>query len=106
MLNLWMAIGLFLLLLSGVRLLLSKNVIRKIIGFSLLSHAANLLLVTSGVSGTHTRPQGNPAMAGFTSYENMSDPLPQAFVLTAIVIGFALTGFLVIYHLLLERETK
>ncbi|NOQ65570.1 MAG: cation:proton antiporter [Methyloprofundus sp.] len=76
---------------SAIFLLLQKRLLQIIIGISLLGHATNLLIfVTSGLHGT-TLPiiakgaEILPATA--------VDPLPQALVLTAIVIGLALFGF-------------
>lgn len=72
----------------GTWLLLQRRLSRIIIGVGLLGHAGNLLLVVSG-GRRGTAPligEGDPA--GF------SDPLPQALALTAIVITFGITLFL------------
>lgn len=72
---------------AGVYLVMQRGVVRLALGFVLLGHAANVLLVTAG--GTARR--GVPfAGAGGTP----ADPLPQAFALTAIVIGFGVTAFI------------
>ncbi len=68
-------------------LLLQRGIVRVILGFVALGHAVNVLLVLSGGSSRRGAPiagaAGTPA-----------DPLPQAFVLTAIVIAFGITAFL------------
>ena len=69
----------------GVYLLLEKSVTRIIIGILLLGNATNLLLLS--LSG----PPGAPPIAGSGT---SSDPLPQALILTAIVITFAVSAFL------------
>ncbi len=73
----------------GVYLLLQRTLTRIIIGLALLAHAANLLVVIAG---------GGPGVAPFvdriTGAEVAADPLPQALALTAIVIAFAVTSFL------------
>jgi multicomponent Na+:H+ antiporter subunit C len=69
----------------GVYLLLERSVTRIIIGILLLGNATNLLLLA--LAG----PPGAPPIAG--SGES-SDPLPQALILTAIVITFAVSAFL------------
>lgn len=69
----------------GVYLLLEKSVTRIILGILLIGNATNLLLLA--LSG----PPGAPPIAG--SGES-SDPLPQALILTAIVITFAVSAFL------------
>ena len=71
---------------TGVYLLLEKSVTRIIIGFLLIGNATNLLLLS--LSG----PPGGPPIAG--NGRPSSDPLPQALILTAIVIAFAVSAFL------------
>ncbi|MGD7046270.1 Na(+)/H(+) antiporter subunit C [Jeotgalibacillus proteolyticus] len=75
---------------SAVYLMLSKSLLRIIIGTGLLSHGAHLLLLT--MSGLKTGAA--PVLAdNVTSY---TDPLPQALVLTAIVISFGVTAFFLV----------
>ena len=69
----------------GVYLLLEKSVTRIILGVLLIGNATNLLLLT--LAG----PPGAPPIAGAG---RSSDPLPQALILTAIVITFAVSAFL------------
>jgi len=71
----------------GTYLVLQRKLSRIIIGVGLLGHGANLLLVTSGRSGA-------AAIIGTAPPSSFSDPLAQALVLTAIVITFAATAFL------------
>lgn len=71
---------------GGVYLLLQRSMVRTVFGISLLSHAANLVLLSAGVSAWRGEP-----LLDRTSSQLMADPLPQAFVLTAIVITFAVT---------------
>jgi multicomponent Na+:H+ antiporter subunit C len=75
----------------GVYLLLRRSLVKLVIGLVLLGHAANLLIMAAaGI--THGRPPlvADGAVALFPPY---ADPLPQALVLTAIVIGFGLQAF-------------
>ncbi|HHY61049.1 MAG TPA: Na(+)/H(+) antiporter subunit C [Clostridia bacterium] len=74
----------------GVYLVLSKSLLRIILGTSVISHGANLLIITMG--GLKT---GGPALLGEKTTVFM-DPLPQALILTAIVINFAMTAFLMV----------
>ena len=74
-----------LLFAAGVWLLLSRDWLRTVIGISLLGHAVNLILLSSAGS-------------------ELNDPLPQALVLTAIVIGFGLQAFLLILGTLYFRR--
>ena len=71
---------------GGVYLLLQRQMLRVILGFVLLAHAANLVLMAAGGTSRRTEPFGTPA-----DLSTVADPLPQAFVLTAIVIAFAIT---------------
>lgn len=71
----------------GAYLLLDRKLTRVVIGVGLLGHGVNLLLVLGGGEG------GEPAFAGGDP-ERFTDPLPQAFALTAIVITFGVVAFL------------
>lgn len=74
---------------GGVYLLVQRGMVRVVFGLGLISHAVNLLLLTTGVSAWRSEPLtqfNDPAVA--------ADPLPQAFVLTAIVITLAVTVFM------------
>ncbi|WP_249523379.1 Na(+)/H(+) antiporter subunit C [Modestobacter marinus] len=73
---------------AGVYLLLDRSLTRVILGFILLGNATNLLLLSA--SG----PAALAPVFGYAEAEEMSDPLPQALVLTAIVITFGVTAFL------------
>lgn len=84
------AIAVGILVAAGVYLLLQRGLIRVIIGFVLLGHAANVLLVAAG----GMRLRAAPLLGGGRDPEDMADPLPQAFVLTAIVITFGITVYL------------
>jgi len=70
----------------GVYLLLERSMTRVLLGFLLLGNATNLLiLIVSGPSG---------AAAFYGEEDATADPLPQAFILTAIVITFGVSAFL------------
>jgi multicomponent Na+:H+ antiporter subunit C len=71
----------------GTYLVLQRKLSRVIIGLGLLTHGANILLITSG-------RRGDPPVIGEGKASGFSDPVPQAFALTAIVITFAVTMFL------------
>ncbi len=74
---------------AGVYLMLQRTLSRIILGLALLGHAANLLLMVVG--GRAGRP---PIIGGFAEGDAVADPLPQALALTAIVISFGITAFL------------
>lgn len=75
---------------SGIYLMLRKRSFPLILGLSLLSYAVNLFIFAAGRLAPGLPPIINKAQAGYT------DPLPQALVLTAIVISFGMTAVLVI----------
>lgn len=77
---------------SGVYLLLRARTFPVVMGLTLLSYAVNLFLFAMG--RLHS---GVPAV--IRDGARYTDPLPQALVLTAIVIGFAMTAFVVVLAL-------
>ncbi|TKJ18124.1 NADH-quinone oxidoreductase subunit K [Blastococcus sp. CCUG 61487] len=83
------AIAVGVLVAGGVYLVLQRGLLRVVLGFILLGHAVNVLLVAAG--GLDRR--GVP-LIGQSDPSTTADPLPQAFVLTAVVITFAVTVYL------------
>jgi multicomponent Na+:H+ antiporter subunit C len=73
---------------SGVYLLLARSLSRALLGIILVSNGANVLFLVAGGRA------GRAPIVGLNPEEQMSDPLPQAMVLTAIVITLAMTGFI------------
>ena len=73
---------------SGVFLLLKPDLFRVVGGLVLVSNAANLTLMASGVS------LGRAPILPAGEEEDLADPLVQAMTLTALVIGFAVTAVL------------
>lgn len=73
---------------AGAYLLLDRSLTRVLLGFLLLGNATNVLLLSA--SG----PPGEPPIVGAGDPGEMSDPLPQALILTAIVITFGISAFL------------
>ncbi|RUQ96894.1 sodium:proton antiporter [Labedella endophytica] len=84
-----LAISAGLLVCGAVYLLQRRELLRVILGFVLLGHAVNLILMAAGGSSARLAPFGT-----FDDTTGVGDPLPQAFVLTAIVIAFSITIFL------------
>lgn len=72
---------------TAVVLVLQRGLVRTALGLLLLGHAVNVLLVLSGGSSRRGVPFVGHAGAA-------ADPLPQAFALTAIVISFGITAFI------------
>lgn len=82
---------------GGLYLMMRRNLVQLIIGLGLLSHGANLLIFTAG----GLRKGGAPILAeGEKSFAVLpADPVPQALILTAIVISFAVTAFALVLFL-------
>jgi multicomponent Na+:H+ antiporter subunit C len=74
---------------AGLFLMMDRDMIRLVIGLSLLGNAANLLIFTA--AGL-TRG-GVPLVSDGVRAADQADPLPQALILTAIVIGFGVQAF-------------
>mgnify|MGYP003454674828 FL=1 len=80
---------------SGVWLLLRPRTFQVLMGLSLLSYAVNLFIFAMGSLLLDREPIVQPGLV--PNLQNYTDPLPQALVLTAIVIGFATSAlFLVV----------
>lgn len=78
----------------GIYLILRRSLVKVILGLAFLGHAANLLIFTIGriTKGKAAFvPEGS-----LSPFEPFADPIPQALILTAIVIGFGVQAFLIV----------
>jgi len=94
---------------GGIYLLLSRNLVRMLFGFIMLSNAVNLVIFAAG-DLTHTQPALIPA-GQVVPPAAVANALPQALILTAIVIGFALLVFMFVlfyrsYEVLGTADTR
>jgi multicomponent K+:H+ antiporter subunit C len=100
--NLLMAVGIGTLIGCGIWMLLRARTFDAVLGLTLLSYGVNLFLFAMGGLKVGAPPiLGN----GSAAPADMADPLPQALVLTAIVIGFAMTALLLALALRIRAET-
>ncbi len=87
----------------SIYMFLRRSVVKLVLGILFLSHATNLLLfVTGGLRS------GEPAFVpddGLVDPALISDPLPQALILTALVIGFGVTAFSLVLVYRFHKET-
>jgi multicomponent K+:H+ antiporter subunit C len=101
--TLLLAIAIGVLAGTGVWLMLRARSFELIVGLTLLSNAVNLFIFAMGRLRVGAEPiidaAREPTLANYT------DPLPQALVLTAIVIGFAMTALLLVIALRARMET-
>jgi len=86
--NIVLVVTIGVLFAAGVYLLLERSLSRVLIGVILIGNGANLLFLVAGGAA------GRPPIVGEEPEGRMSDPLPQAMVLTAIVITLGMTAFL------------
>lgn len=89
----WLALVVAVLYAAGVYMMLRRSVVKLLIGIALLSHASNLLVFSAAGVGSGRPPLVSDAgpLPGPTA-----DPLPQALVLTAVVIGFGVLAFAIV----------
>ena len=106
-----MSIAIGFMFACGTFLMLRRSILRLIVGIVLLSHGVNLLLFTMG--GLKKSPfLGNPEPAipvlspdpGPIDASLFADPLVQALILTAIVISFGVTAFLLVAGYRAQQE--
>lgn len=97
----FLAVAIGSVLAAGIYLALSRALLRIMVGISLIGAGANLMLFVSGRLG------GSPPVieSGAEALVGGTNPLPQALVLTAIVIGFALTCLSLIIALAVRQTS-
>jgi multicomponent Na+:H+ antiporter subunit C len=91
------------LITGGCYLLLQRRLLRAVVGLSILSQGVNLVIFTAGKVQS-----SKPAFIqeGASVLEKLTvDPLPQALILTAIVIGFAMVAFFVVLTYRVYQES-
>lgn len=100
--NILMAIIIGILYATGLYMMLRRSIVKLVIGLGLLSNAANLLIFSAAGLRRGTPPliPSGETQPG----TNIADPLPQALILTAIVISFGVLAFaLVLIHRVHEQ---
>jgi multicomponent Na+:H+ antiporter subunit C len=102
-------IGFILILIGFWGLLSQKNIIKIIVSFTILETGINILIVALGWIKGRTAPiidDSVEQMANHNVLNTIVDPVPQALVLTAIVIGFGVTALLLAYAMKLFRAKR
>jgi multicomponent Na+:H+ antiporter subunit C len=88
---------------AGLYMLMRRSIVKLIIGLGLMGHAANLLIFTVG-----RLTRGSPPLIASGATQPVApyaDPLPQALILTAIVIGFGVQAFALVLIRRAYQET-
>jgi len=97
----------FLLILVGIwGILTRKNIIKIVIGFSVFDTGLHMVMVGVGYVKGGTAPILDGAIAPGTALTSIVDPVPQALVLTAIVIGLGVTALMLAYVVRLFEYRK
>jgi len=102
-------IGFLLILVGFWGVLTQKNIIKIVVGFTILNTGINILMVSLGYVKGKTAPIINGAVAQTGNHDvsaSVVDPVPQALVLTAIVIGFGVTALMLAYAMKLYNAKK
>ena len=100
--GLMLSLGLAVIVAAGVLLVLSRDMVRLVVGLAMLGGVANMAVFLAGKPGSLVPPviaAGETALSGAAA-----NPLPQALALTAIVIGFALLCFALVLVARLARH--
>jgi len=96
--------GSMLIIIGFYAILVKDNLIKMIIGFSLANTGLHIIMVSLGFLKNRTAPILDPQQTELNLLNNILDPVPQALVLTAIVIGFAVTALLLVVALKLHDK--
>jgi multicomponent Na+:H+ antiporter subunit C len=97
----------FILLLTGLWGIISqKNILKIIISFSIIDTSIHLILVSIGYIKNRTAPIIDGPVTRADAAQQVTDPVPQALVLTAIVIGVGITALMLSYALKLYEKNK
>ena len=92
-----MATGFMLILIGLYGALTNRNIMRMIVSFTIANTGVNLVLVAVGYMRGRTAPILDEAVPVGEAAARIIDPVPQALVLTAIVIGLGITALMLAY---------
>lgn len=99
-------LGILLILIGLWGIITRKNILRIIISFSLFDTGTHIVIVAVGYIRNRTAPILDTLALQQDTASKIVDPLPQALVLTAIVIGLGVTALLLVYALKLHETKK
>ncbi len=98
--------GFALLLIGMWGMLTQKNIIRMIIGFSLIDTGVHMIMVSIGYLSGGTAPIIDATVNRATALQDVVDPVPSALVLTAIVIGLGITAVMLAFAVQIHDKKK
>jgi len=98
--------GFGLMLIGMWGMLVRKNIIRMIVGFSLIDTGVHMIMVSLGYIRGGTAPIIDGSVDRATALTRVVDPIPSALVLTAIVIGLGITAVMLAYAVQIHTHKK
>lgn len=101
-----MVTGFALVLVGFWGMLTHRNILRIIIGFSLIDTGLHLVMVATGYVTGGTAPIIDKALAASDATARSVDPIPSALVVTAIVIGFSVTAVMLAFAIRIHDAKK
>jgi multicomponent Na+:H+ antiporter subunit C len=101
-----MATGFLLILIGAWGALTNRNLLRMIIAFTIADSGVNLVIVAVGYMRGRTAPIIDSAVSAAAAVQRIIDPVPQALVLTAIVIGVGVTALMLAYAYRLYAQKR
>ena len=104
--NITLVIGILVILIGLWGLLTQKNLIKIVIGFALFDTGIHIVMVSIGYVKSRTAPILDNAIDISNAANIVVDPVPQALVLTAIVIGLGITALMLTYVLKMYQKKK
>lgn len=104
--NISLAVGIVVILIGLWGLLTQKNLIKIVIGFVLFDTGIHIVMVSIGYIKGRTAPILDSAVDINNASNIVVDPIPQALVLTAIVIGLGITALMLSYVLKMYQKRK
>ncbi len=100
-----MVTGFILILIGLYGALINQNILRMIVAFSVANTGVNMVLIAVGYMHGRTAPILDSAVPVAEASARIIDPVPQALVLTAIVIGLGITSLMLAYAYKLYETT-
>ena len=107
MVYLAMLTGFALILIGAYGALMNRNLLRMIVAFTIADTGVNIVIVAVGYLRGRTAPILDQAVTAVDAVQRIIDPVPQALVLTAIVIGVGVTALMLayVYRLALHKRS-
>jgi multicomponent Na+:H+ antiporter subunit C len=104
--NIVLATGFILVLIGLWAMLTHRNILRIIVGFSLIDTGIHIVIVATGYVTGRTAPIVDAALSRSDAPSRAVDPIPSALTVTAIVIGLSVTAVMLAYAIRLHESRK